>query len=263
LFVPPLRIDLGRLSPWGRFLAARRRFRALVAEEIAARRARPDERCDDVLDLLLAARGEDGRPLDDDELQAHVLTLLVLGHESTASALAWGLVEIYRSPAIVARIRAEVAGLPADAGSDQIAGLPYVGAVCDEILRLRPIVPEVRRRLLRQPWEVQGWSLPAGILLSPCIHLLHRHPQLYPEPEQFRPERFLGRRFAGHEFMPFGGGIRRCTGASFARYEMALALATIVAGVDLAVRDEPIEVRRANLAVIPSTGGRVTVTGRA
>lgn len=259
LFVPKLRIDLGRLSPWGRFVAAKRRFRALVAEEIVDRRARAGERCDDVLDLLLAAEDEDGRPLGDEELQAHVLTLLVLGHETTASALAWGLCAIYRDPTIVDRIRAEVASLPADAGSDAIAGLPYVGAVCDEILRIRPVVPEVRRRLLRTPWAIDGWSLPAGVLLAPCVYLLHRHPALYPDPDAFRPDRFLDRRFTGHEYMPFGGGIRRCTGASFARYEMILVVATIVAAADLKVHDEAITVRRANLAVIPSTGARVTV----
>jgi cytochrome P450 len=263
LFLPALRIDLGPLTPWGRFVIARRRFRALMAQEIAARRARQDDRADDVLGLLLTARDEAGRPLEDDELQAHLLTLLVLGHESTASALAWGLVALYRDASILTRLRAELESLPADASCETVVASPLLGAVCDEILRHRTIVPEARRRVLRQPWRVREFTIPAGTYLAPCIYLLHRHPALYPDPEAFRPDRFLERRFAGHELMPFGGGIRRCTGASFARFEMALVLAEVVAAVDLHVDDDAIAVRRANLAVIPSTGARVTVTGLA
>jgi cytochrome P450 len=260
LFLQALRVDLGLLSPWGRFIGARRRFRGLIAEEIRARRAHPDGSRDDILNVLLSARDEDGLPMPDDELQDHLLTFLVLGHESTASALTWGIDCIYRDRRVLSALQEELAGLPASAGSEDIARLPYLGAVCKEILRARPIVPEPRRRVLKEPWRVRGYTIPAGTYLAPSVYLIHHHPALYPDAAAFRPERFLERRFASHEYMPFGGGSRRCTGAAFAEYEMALVLATILASAELRVeREASIVPRRMNLAVGPSTGVEVTV----
>jgi cytochrome P450 len=263
LFLQALRIDLGALSPWGRFLEARRRFRALIAEEIRARRADLDGDRSDILSLLLSARDEEGRPMPDDELQDHLLTFLVLGHESTASALTWGIYWIYRDQRVLAVLSEELASAPQGSGADEIARLPYLGAVCKEILRARPIVPEPRRRVLKAPWRVRGYAIPAGTYLAPSVYLVHRHPSLYPDAAAFRPERFLERRFAGHEYMPFGGGSRRCTGAAFAEYEMALVLSAIVSSRELRVEEDgAILPRRLNLAVGPSTGVEVTVGAR-
>ncbi len=206
----------GRLSPWRRFAAARARADELLFEEIRARRAAPDGAdADDVFSLLLAARDEDGEPLTDAELRDELMTLLVAGHETTATALAWALERLAATPRVLDELIAE-----RDAG----AGDEYLDAVVRETLRLRPVIPAVVRKL-QAPMEFGGWELPAGVHIAPSIYLLHRRPDLYPQPLEFRPERFLGDGRPGtYEWIPFGGGVRRCLGASFATLEMKAVL---------------------------------------
>ena len=179
----------------------------------AKRRDDLEER-DDVLSMLLLARHEDGTPMDDTELRDELVTLLVAGHETTATALAWALERLTRHPDALERLTEEVR-----AGE----GEEYVDAVIRETLRLRPVIPFVGRKL-QEPQTIGGWDLPAGARVAPSIHLMHRRADIYPDAAAFRPERWLGVRPNPYTFLPFGGGIRRCLGASFAETEMRAVL---------------------------------------
>ncbi len=237
-------------SPWGRFRALMAPANDVVNEQIHARRADPDgsER-DDVLSLLLAARDEEGQPLTDAELRDELMTLLLAGHETTATALSWTLERIVRHPQVLERLVAE----------QREGGDEYLDAVIKETLRLRPVVPGVVR-YLTAPFQVKDWELPAGVNVAPSIYLLHRRPDLYPDPLAFRPERFLERPAGTYEWIPFGGGIRRCLGASFALFEMKVVLSTILGRAQLRTTGSSDErtTRRA-ITYTPARGGRITV----
>ncbi len=191
----------------------------LIHREIAQRRTAEDlaER-DDVLSLLVAARHEDGSPMSDAEIRDELLTLLVAGHETTATALSWAIERLVRHPQKLERLRAE-----ALAGGDE----PYLTATIQETLRLRPVIALVLRKLT-EPVELGGYEIPAGAAVAPCIHLIHRDPEIYPEPERFLPERFLETPPGTYTWIPFGGGVRRCLGAAFAQFEMAVVLRELV-----------------------------------
>jgi cytochrome P450 family 135 len=235
----------------------RERFKdvdALIYEEIRARRADPrlDER-EDIMSMLLHARHEDGSPMSDEELRDELMTLLVAGHETTATALAWAIERLVRHPQKLERLREE-----ANAGGDE-----YADAVAKETLRLRPVIPIVVRRLT-QPVEIGGYTLPAGVKAAPCIYLMHRHASIYqPDPTAFRPERFLEQPAGTYTWIPFGGGIRRCIGATFAVFEMKVVLGAIARAVDLRpVRPEREHVVRRAITLTPNRGAEVVV-GRA
>jgi cytochrome P450 family 135 len=239
--------ERGPRSPWGRFRALIEPGDRVIMEQIHARRSAPER--DDVLSLLLAARDEDGRPLSDAELRDELMTLLVAGHETTATALSWTLERITRHPDVMARLFEE-----RREGGDE-----YLDAVIKETLRLRPVVPAVVR-CLAEPMELGGRTLPAGVNIAPSIYLLHRRPDLYPEPEAFRPERFLDRPPGTYEWIPFGGGIRRCLGASFALFELRVVLSTILARAQLApARSRGERVTRRAVTFTPARGGRILV----
>jgi cytochrome P450 family 135 len=239
----------GPLSPWGRFVAARQAADELIAAEIAARRAAPDAGGDDVLSLLLSARDEDGRALSDEELRDELMTLLVAGHETTATALAWTLERLARHPDVLRDVVAE-----RRAGGEEL-----LEATIKETLRLRPVVPAVVRQL-QAPMTFGGWELPAGVHIGPSIYLLHRRPDLYPDPLAFRPQRFLERSYGTYEWIPFGGGIRRCLGASFALFEMRIVLQTLLDRVQLQpARGAGEQVMRRAITFAPARGGRIAV----
>jgi cytochrome P450 family 135 len=190
----------------------------LIAAEIAERRGAEDlDQRDDVLSLMIAARHEDGSPMSDAEIRDELLTLLVAGHETTATALAWAVERLVRHPDKLERLREEVA-----AGEDA-----YLTATIQETLRLRPVISIVIRRLT-EPVAIGGYELPAGAAVVPAIHLVHRDPRIYPEPDQFRPERFLEEPPGTYTWIPFGGGVRRCLGAAFAQFEMTVVLRELV-----------------------------------
>jgi cytochrome P450 len=162
--------------------------------------------------------------MSDVEVFEAMMTLVVAGHETTALALAWALWLLHRHDDVRARLLQELDGVD---DAEKLAALPYLDAVCQETLRLRPIAPGIAR-VANRPLTIGEWALPAGVALNPSLLMLHRSPTLFPEPERFRPERFLERSFAPHEFMPFGAGHRRCLGAAFAMFEMKVVLATIL-----------------------------------
>jgi cytochrome P450 len=223
----------------------------MLYEEIATRRADPGlaDR-EDILSLLLQATHEDGQPMSDVELRDELVTLLVAGHETTATALSWALERLVRHPGSLERLRDEVR-----AGEDA-----YLDAVVKETLRLRPVLPLVVR-MLTEPVEIGDYLLPKGTRVAPCIYLVHRREDVYPEPHAFRPERFLEQPAGTYTWIPFGGGVRRCLGASFAMFEMKQVLSALVERLQIeAPRPESERVRRRQITLAPSRGGEVVVT---
>jgi cytochrome P450 family 135 len=218
LLLPVLLVGPDRVKSIPAFRRRVQRVDELIAREIGERRGAEDlaER-DDVLSLMLQARHEDGSPMSDAEIRDELLTLLVAGHETTATALSWAMERLTRHPEKLERLRAEVLD-----GEDE-----YLTATIQETLRLRPVISIVVRRLT-EAVELGGYELPAGAGVTPCIHLLHRDPGIYPDPDRFLPERFIDNPPGTYTWIPFGGGVRRCLGAAFAQFEMAVVLRELV-----------------------------------
>jgi cytochrome P450 len=244
--------DLGGLSPAARFRKAQAKVDELIYAEIADRRAALDshgER-DDVLSLLLAARHEDGTPMTDVELRDELVTLLMAGHETTATGLSWAFERLLRNPPVLERLLGSL-------DDDE-----YLDAVVKETLRVRPVVADVAR-VLQAPIELAGYRLPAGTLVLAGITAVHMRPDLYPEPDEFRPERFLDGAAESYSWIPFGGGVRRCIGASFAQVEMRVVMREVLRRVTLrAPSPRPERPKIKHVTVIPARGCRVTVMER-
>ena len=246
--LPALRRDLGRLSPWGRFVAARDSMDELVYEEIARRRAA--EPGDDVLSLMIAARYDDGAGMSDRELRDELYALLAAGYETSSAALTWCFERSLRTPRVLDRLTAA----PDD---DE-----YLEAVLKETLRLRPPASDATRVLTR-PAELAGHTLPAGTQVVVPLPLLHLRADTYRDPHEFRPERWLEGEGAPYTFIPFGGGVRRCIGASFANLEMKVVLRTVLERARLrAASPKPEAPRLHHVVVVPTRGGRVVMTER-
>ena len=252
-FLPEaLRRDLGPLSPWGRFQRRLAASDALIYEEIERRRREPDlEQRTDVLSLLMRARDEQGEAMSDAELRDELMTMLAAGHETTATGLAWAFDLLMHNPAVLARLRDELAG-------DDDA---YLDAVATETLRIRPVI-DAAERTLTEPRVICGYELPPGIRVYPGIALVHHRADLYPEPERFRPERFLDGRTESYAWLPFGGGIRRCIGAALAQAEMAEVIRTVVGSVDLAPLRDPEPVVMRGITMVPKHGTPARVERR-
>jgi cytochrome P450 family 135 len=236
---------LGRGDPMARLREIVASIDELLLVEIADRRSDPAlEEREDILSLLIAARFEDGGAMSDQELRDQLVTLLLAGHETTATGLAWTFDLLLRHPAVLARLTSEL-----DAGEDA-----YLRAVVSESLRLRPVVPLAGRRLASE-LQGGGLSLPAGTDVTPAIWLTHTRADLYPEPYAFRPERFLDNPPSGYGWIPFGGGVRRCLGASFAELEMRVVLETVLRrSVLQAVGRRAERVTRRNVTFSPRRG---------
>ena len=244
-----------------RAAGARAALDAVLREEFTRRRAAPDPEAGDVLGMLLDASDSAGAR-SDEELRDQLVTLLMAGHETTATSLAWALVELGARPEVQSRLRAEIATAGRQADPIDLASLPYLDAVCKEVLRLRPVVPAVAR-WVASPVSIDGWTLPAGAHAAACIYLTHRWTEVYPEPLAFRPERFLDHEPSPWEFAPFGGGSRRCIGMAFAMYEMKVVLATILATVDFEPDNRrPWTAVRHSVCVAPSEQARMTLRPR-
>jgi cytochrome P450 family 135 len=247
--VPWLRRDLGRFSPWARFIEVRDAVNEAIFDEIARRRDDPSlaERTD-IFSMLMQARDEDGQPLTDRELRDELITLLVAGHETTATGLAWAFERMVRHPGGLEQLAADEAR-------------EYADAVVHETLRLRPPIPLVARRVVNEPFRLADREIPVGVMVAPCIYLVHRRADLYPDPYRFRPERFLERAPETYSWLPFGGGMRRCIGASFAVLEMSTILRTVARELRLEpAGDGPELISRRAIVFAPSRGGEVLVS---
>jgi cytochrome P450 len=246
--------NVGRDEPRGAMKAALAYTDRLVYAAIEHRRRAGNTDAGDVLGLLLEARDENGNPLGDRELRDELLTLVLAGHETTANQLAWTFERLTRSPDAYARLREEVR-----AGDD---GEAVVEATIYEGMRVRPVIPGVGRRV-RVPWQLGEYRIPPNTPVGMSIALLHHREDIYPDPFAFRPERFLGRSPGTYTWIPFGGGIRRCLGASLAMVEQQIVLRTIADRVDLSATDPaPERARQRNVTMIPHYGARVVVTSK-
>jgi cytochrome P450 len=213
----------------------------------------------DVFAMLLEARDEQGEGLGDDDLRDELMTALAAGHETTATSLAWAFERLLANPDAYRRARDEVRALGAEPEPERLSALPYLDALIKEVLRMRPVVPLVGRVLMK-PYSLAGYDLPAGTALGACIYLAQRNPEVYPEPDVFRPERFLDKSPDPATFFPFGGGLRRCIGAAFAQYEMKIVLGTMLASCDFELAQaSPVRVVRRAITFSPEGGTRVRV----
>ncbi len=247
--VPALQRVLSWTRTQRRFQDARRRTDEELYALIAQRRAAPDDEADDVLTMLLAARHEDGSPMSDSELRDELMTALVAGHETTASQLAWAFERLAREPAVAARLASELR-----AGE----GEAYLEATVTEILRLRPVLPNAEPRLTKRAVTIGGFTYPPGVVLLANAYLVHHDPAIYPDPDAFSPERFLREPPGTYTWIPFGGGRRRCLGASFALQEMKIVLREALTRFTLAPGGPvPETTRRRSITFSPSGGATV------
>ncbi len=257
LFAPAsdrLEALLNRAGPLKGFVDLRERIDELIFELVDERRAEHEGR-DDILSVLLDARHEDGSPMSNQEVRDELMTLLVAGHETTATSLAWAFERLVRAPDALRSLVAEV-----DAGEDDA----FITATIQETLRSRPVLPNVQPRLVVKPIEVGGWDYEPGVALVANGYLMHHDPDLYPDPYSFRPERFLDSPPGTYSWIPFGGGRRRCLGASFALLEMRIVLAAVLSTYEVSATAGGAEVaRRRNITVRPGRGSQVKIGDRA
>ncbi|HYV14666.1 MAG TPA: cytochrome P450 [Conexibacter sp.] len=247
-------MNIGRAEPVGivkRLLAVIDRHLYAVIDE---HRAAGVEGRTDILSLLMSARDEDGEAMSDLELRNELLTLVLAGHETTANSLAWAFERLLRNPHAYDRLRESVRADGEDDG--------YVDATIHETMRNRPVVPIIGRRV-SVPWQLGEYRLPAEAHVLMSIALLHHRADLYPDPFSFRPERFVGVKPGTYTWIPFGGGIRRCLGATLATAELQVVLRAIARRTDMVAPDlTPERVRHRNVTMIPAQGARVVVTSR-
>jgi cytochrome P450 family 110 len=262
LFLPWLQKDLGAWSPWGKFLRQRQQADALIYAEIAERRSHPDSNRTDILSLLMSAQDELGEPLTDLELRDELMTLLIAGHETTATAMAWALYWTHREPEVLAKLRQELDSLGENPEFMDIARLPYLTAVCQETLRIHPVAMLTFPRVVQEPIELMGYPLEPGTILMGCMYLTHQREDLYPNHQEFRPERFLERQYSPYEFVPFGGGVRRCLGEALALFEMKLVVARVVSRYRLEIADaQPEKPQRRGVTLAPARGVKMQMQG--
>lgn len=257
-FFPPLQKDFGAWSPWGSYLRRRQEIDQLIYLEIHERRLK-NESNTDILSLLMSARDENGEQMSDVELRDQLVSLLLLGYETTAAVLSWAFYLIHFHTEVKDKLLQELNSLP-DPTPEKITQLPYLNAVCQETLRIFPIALICTPRMVKDIVEIQGKQYTSGTILVPCIYLAHRRAETYLEPKKFQPERFLNQKFSPYEYLPFGGGYRGCIGAAFSMYEMKLVLATILSRFQLSLVDNrPVHPVRRGITIVPSGGVKMEV----
>lgn len=264
LFFSFLQKDLGAWSPWGRMLRLVQQVDKLIYQLIQERRAESEQNRQDILSLLMSAHYEDGQGMSDVELRDELMTMLIAGHETTASALTWAFYWIDQIPEVREKLQKELATLGVNPEPSNIAKLPYLTAVCQETLRIYPIAANAFLRIVKSPVEIMGYELPVGTSVVPSIYLAHHREEIYPQSQQFKPERFLERQYSPYEYFPFGGGNRRCIGSAFALYEMKIVLATILSEFQLSmVNKRPLSPVRRGLTLAAPSGLRMIPTVQA
>ncbi|MGB0621837.1 MAG: cytochrome P450 [Myxococcota bacterium] len=261
-FFRALQRDFGGFGPWARFKRHRDVLRQLLADEIVRARREANEDRADILARLVRAKDDEGNACTDESIRDHLITLLIAGHETTASALSWTLYELDRNPDVCKWLLAEIGALGAEADPKDLAGLPALEATAREGLRLHPIVAELFRPVLC-PTPFLGYVVPAGAILAASILEIHQDASLYPEPERFMPARFLERRFAPNEFAAFGAGHRFCLGSAFALVEMSVVIGTLLPRYRFRVAPgDPLGVGRRNVTLPPERGAPVVIERR-
>ncbi|MEH2056178.1 MAG: cytochrome P450 [Nostoc sp.] len=263
LYFPALQRDFGPINFWGKQMRRQQDADKLIYEEIQERREQPDPSRTDILSLLMAARDEAGQPMTDEELRDELMTLLVAGHETTATAIAWAFYWIHKIPSVRQKLLQELDSLGDNPDPSAIFKLPYLNAVCSETLRIYPVAMLTFPRVVRTPLSLGGYELEPDTSVIGSIYLTHQREDLYPEPKQFKPERFLERQFSPYEYLPFGGGARRCIGLAFAQLEMKLALAKILSSRELELVDNgDVRPKRRGLVTGPDRPIEMVVTSQ-
>jgi cytochrome P450 len=244
---------LSHVGPFASFVRLQEDADELIFELIEERRREQRDGAD-VLAMLLDAHHEDGSPMSEQELRDELMTLLVAGHETTASALAWAFERLLRHPDVLGELVDEI-----DAGADDA----YLTATIQETLRRRPVLPNAAPRLVMEPVEIGGWTYPPGVCVVPNVYLIHHDPEVHAEPYAFRPERFLHEPPGTYTWIPFGGGRRRCLGASFAMQEMKIVLGSVLRGCAVRAAGDGFEVaRRRNITIRPGGGALAVLDDR-
>ncbi|MFK8185502.1 MAG: cytochrome P450 [Phormidesmis sp.] len=266
LFVPWLRTDLGPWSPGGRMRMLRNQIENRLLAEVKERRNETHRNTDqasaemDVLSLLLSAKDHEGSDLSDQDICDELIMFLITGFEATTIALTWNLYWAHFLPEVKHNVLTELNALPEEHDASQLMSLPYLSAVCNETLRIHSVVMLTFARRVNEPLQLGGYQFKPGDLVMGSTYSLHRREDLYPQPDRFRPKRFIERKFSPYEFMPFGGGVRRCMGSALAQSEMKIVLATVLRQVDLSlVNHHPIKQIRRGIASGPKSPIRVTV----
>jgi len=260
-FFPPLQQDWGRWSLWGNYLQRKQKIDDLVYAEIAERRLANDILRTDILSLLMSAKDENGQGMNDAELKDQLISLLLLGYETTAGVLSWLFCLIHSHPQVKEKIIQELNSLGNNPQPAEITQMPYLSAVCQETMRIHPIALICTPRMAKEQLEISGYEYASGTIFVPCIYLAHRRSQVYTEPEKFLPERFLNQKYSPTEYLPFGGGYRGCIGSAFSMYEMKLVLATILLQFQLELVDSrPAKPVRRGITIVPDGGVSMKIT---
>jgi cytochrome P450 len=263
LFFPSLRQDLGAWSPWGKFVRQRQQIDELIYAEIAERRQQPHSDRIDILSLLLSAQDQEGKPMTDIELRDELMTLMVAGYETTSNTITWAFYWIHYVPKVEEKLRTEIDSLSDDSDPMNIFRLPYLTAVCNETLRIVPVTIFTTPRVVQEPVELLGHQLEPGTILVAGTYLIHNREDIYPQPKQFQPERFLERQYSPYEFLPFGGGSRRCIGEALAQFEMKLVLAKILLNYQLKLTEHrPERPQRRGVTLAPEREVKMIITER-
>lgn len=239
-FFPFLQIDFGSLSPWGKYKQTMEELNQLIYTEIDERReSTSHSQCDqeDILSLMIKAVDENGDSLTKSEIRDQIMTLLLAGYETTSTALSWAVYWINYLGSVKDNLLQQLDTIDLSETS-RITNLPYLNAICSETLRIYPPIIIGLNRLVKKTVEFSGYCFEPGTILTPCIYLLHQREEIYPHPQQFEPERFLTQKFTQYQYVPFGGGDRRCIGSMFALFEMKLVLATIAKNWKIKLADE-------------------------
>lgn len=251
-FFPVLQQNLGAWSPWGKFLEQMAQIDALIYAEIHDRRSQSLHNRTDILSVLMMARDEQGESMSDQELRDQLMTLLLLGHETTASGLTWAFYWLHRPSECLDRLRQELEDLGENPDPVALSQAPYLTAVCKEALRIYPIALISQPRKVKCTIDLEGYRYEPGTVLIPSIYLAHRREQTYEQADQFRPERFLERKFSAYEYLPFGGGSRSCVGMALSMFEMKLVLATVLSWYDFeSTLNCPIRPARRGITFVP------------
>lgn len=252
LMRPSQQVDDGPESPWGKVAASVRAARTTVDAEIVRRR-RENEKREDILGLLIDARDDDGNTLDDSEIIDEVLTTIVAGHETSSIALSWMCHAVFSRPVVLEKLRQELAS-----GGD-IDELPYLEGVVRETLRYHSLIPAGSARLVARDFEIGGYRVAKNSILSVAFHPLHRRPEIFSEPNEFRPERYIEKKYSPYEWAPFGGGPRRCLGMPFANIEMKIVLTTIIQEATLRLESADVRTQWRGMFLMPKDGLRVSI----
>ena len=260
----PFRKELGGLTPWGAFVRERAAIDKIVYRQIEqGKEKRGSNGRYDVLNLLLQAQDENGHGMSDLEIRDELMTILVSGHETTASSLTWMLYWLHQHPDIKEKLLEELNSCDDSNDPQKLYALPYLTAVCNETLRICPALIVGFVRINKEPYRFFDYEFPAHSNITPCIYLTHHRSDVFDKPEEFRPERFLNKQYSGFEYYPFGGSNRRCIGSSFAIYEMKIVIATMLLNWEVGAKSrKKFKATRRGITITPPDAFQLIVDGR-